>query len=121
MVMANNIQPVNNTTGPNATEHGHWLGAVGYYEGDRQPNSVAVPQRPSAQHQWTGSEWVEVERDAALYAISLLEKEQLARVTPRAQRELYMGIFNALGMTQHPAYAALKVLDDAIKLERAKL
>lgn len=61
------------------------------------------------------------QRELALEAIAALESEQYRRLTARAQRELYLGIFAALGMTQHPAFAQLKALDDEIKVERAKL
>lgn len=45
----------------------YWLDARGnYYEGDRaHALDIEVPQRPSPEHRWDGSVWVE---DAALVA-----------------------------------------------------
>ena len=60
-------------------------------------------------------------QEVALAAIAALEQEQARRITARAQRELYLGIFVALGMTSAPAFTALKTIDDRIRAERAKL
>lgn len=107
--------------GPDVVERGYWIDANGYYEGDRQPKSIAVPQRPTASHEFVNGAWELSNSKQALMAITRLEQEQEQRITSRAQRELYLGIFASLGLTAHPAFAALKAIDDQIKLERKKL
>jgi hypothetical protein len=85
-----------------------------FANGDWRIEPIPVPPAPESPPPKT-------QREIALEAIVALEAEQYRRITARAQRELYLGIFAALGMTQHPAFAQLKALDDAIKVERVKL
>lgn len=43
-----------------------YIGAGGYYEGDRQGDDTAVPRRPSSTHEWNGTAWVRnITRDRA--------------------------------------------------------
>lgn len=68
-------------------------------------------------------EWIESlpQRDVALETIAALELEQTRRITARADREFRMALFVTAGLTSHPAFIALKAIDDAVKAERAKL
>ena len=92
-----------------------------YYEGDQQPNSIAVPKRPSILHEWDGFAWVNNEKKATQSAIDDLERQQISRLTPRALRELYLSVVELIGFTNHPAFVILRQIEDQIKIERAKL
>ncbi len=96
-------------------------GAGNYYEGDRQPGSTAVPQRPALLHDWNGAAWVPNAKREAQAQIDALEAEQARRLTARGQREFYLSVFTLLNQTSAPAFTALKAIDDAIKVERGKL
>lgn len=101
---------------------------LGYHEGDALDDSVAVPQRPSVAHEWDGDQWVLNTKTAAMELIARLEMQQQQRLTPRGDREFRLAVYQALSalpglgaLANHPAFLALKALDDAIKVERAKL
>ena len=83
-----------------------------YCAGDGIPESgqhvVIAPVLPTA-------------KDEALAAIALLELEQSRKLTPRALRELFMGILSVSGQAGGKPFGDLKAIDDRIKLERAKL
>lgn len=70
-------------------------------------------------------EWVEsitpTEQELAIATIAALEEQQVRRITARADREFRMALFVTAGLTAHPAFIALKAIDDAIKAERVKL
>lgn len=113
---------IDNPQGPPAVESGYWTHPLlGYYEGDRQPGSTPVPQRPSPRHEWTGERWVINPQKDALQRISALESEQTQRLTLRALRELYLGLMALANQQANPAFLALKDIDDRIKAERGKL
>jgi len=64
---------------------------------------------------------VSTAKDEALKAIAMLEMEQSQRLTPRALRELYMGVMSMANQQTSPAFVALKSIDDRIRAERQKL
>ncbi len=99
-----------------------------YFEGDELQGATVVPKRPGPDFDWNGSTWVKNDRRTAQAVIDALEREQSQRLTARAQREFWLGVFQVLGampgqsaLLQQPGYVALKALDDQIKAERAKL
>jgi len=109
-------------TGPNTRQTGYWLDNQGaYYEGDRQPNSIAVPRRPSAVHEWAGTTWALNTRRAAQATIDQLEQQQSLRLTPRAMREFILGVMATTGFSGTPAFAALRAIDDEIRAQRGNL
>lgn len=87
------------------------------------PEGATVEIRESDPSTWEGG----VQR-AARGEIARIEAEQLSRLTARADREFRLAVYQALSalpglgaLANHPAFLALKALDDAIKVERAKL
>lgn len=57
---------------------GYWVDQAGnYYEGDEQPNSTPVPQRPDYLSVWNGSAWVQ---SPALVHAALVQSAQSALV-----------------------------------------
>lgn len=71
---------------------------------------------------------VPTQQQQAQAAIDALEYEQVRRLTRRGDREFRLAVYQALSalpglgaLANHPAFLALKALDDAIKVERAKL
>jgi hypothetical protein len=74
------------------------------------------------------STWERADKRTARREIGRLESEQMTRLTARGDREFRLAVYQALSalpglgsLATHPAFLALKALDDAIKVERAKL
>lgn len=111
-----------NERGPETRVRGQFIDAAGnYYIGDQQGNDTPVPERPSPAHRWNGAAWALDAKVEAAAAIAALEAEQAQRLTPRALRELYLGVLALANQQTNPAFLALKDIDDRIKGERAKL
>ena len=91
------------------------------YQGDGRDGDLEVPEPPSSLHEWDGAGWVLDPKKAAIASILALEREQQSRITARADREFRMALFVSAGLVSHPAYLALKRIDDDIKTERQKL
>ena len=61
----------------------YYIDASGaYYEGDQQPNSIKVPQRPSPNHKWDGSAW---QLDAKADALAQIAAEEAHRMAEEAR------------------------------------
>lgn len=86
-------------------------GSIGWNDGRTQPTGEQV-----------AAKWAEIATaEGAKDVISALEVEQVKRLTPRGDREFRMALFVSAGLTAHPAFIALKAIDDAVRAERAKL
>ena len=82
---------------------GYYINQSGdYYEGDRIGFDNEISKRPDAKHTWNGTAWFADPRTVANAPIDAqivkLEDLQEQLLTPRAKRELYLGIITALGL-----------------------
>lgn len=81
-----------------------WNKIIRSYDGDRQPDSIEIPDRPSIYHEFIDGEWIENTNKKILQQISQLE----STITPRRQREAILGTDNGWLANVDAQIAALR-------------